>query len=80
MWLRHELETFKRRLKALYEHVGTTGALLIESQLKAMEKARRKKQPGEKIEIEHVGYLGSQDTFYVGDPQGRRPDLSADLH
>jgi transposase InsO family protein len=70
VWLRHDLETFKKRLKALEDHVATTGAVLTESQLKAMEKAKEEKTAWGEIETEHVGYLGSQDTFYVGTLQG----------
>jgi transposase InsO family protein len=70
VWLRHDLHTFQRRLKALEEHVAKTGEVLTESQLLAMEKAKEEKAAWGEIETEHVGYLGAQDTFYVGTLKG----------
>jgi len=70
VWLRHDLEVFQKRLKALEEHVAKTGAVLTESQLKAMEKAQEEKIAIGEIETEHVGYLGAQDTYYVGNIKG----------
>lgn len=70
VWLRHDLETFKKRLKALEEHVAKTGEVLTDVQLRAMEKAQEEKIAWGEIETEHVGYLGSQDTYYVGTMKG----------
>lgn len=70
IWLRHDLECFKKRLKALEAKVAQEGLILTEAQVIAMEKARIEKESHGEIETEHPGYLGSQDTYYVGNIKG----------
>lgn len=70
IWLRHDLETFTKRLKALSAKVAQDGLILTEDQLRALEKAREEKQAHGEIETEHPGYLGCQDTYYVGNIKG----------
>jgi hypothetical protein len=70
VWMRHDLETFKKRLKALEAKVAQDGLVLTEEQLRALEKAREDKEAHGEIETEHPGYLGAQDTFYVGALKG----------
>jgi transposase InsO family protein len=70
IWLRHDLETFKKRLKALEAKVAQDGLILTEAQLQAMEKAKEDKVAKGEIETHHPGYLGSQDTYYVGTIKG----------
>jgi transposase InsO family protein len=70
VWLRHDLQTFKLRLKALEAKVAQEGVVLTENQLAALEKAKEQKESYGEIETEHPGYLGAQDTFYVGTLKG----------
>jgi transposase InsO family protein len=70
VWLRHDLETFKKRLGALEAKVAQEGMVLTEDQLAALERAKQEKQAHGEIETEHPGYLGAQDTFYVGTIKG----------
>jgi transposase InsO family protein len=70
IWLRHDLEVFKKRLKALEAKMAQENLILTEDQLQALEKAKEQKEAEGEIETEHPGYLGSQDTFYVGNIKG----------
>jgi transposase InsO family protein len=70
IWARHGLETKKKRLQALEAKVAREGYVLTESQLQALESAKEEKESHGEIETEHPGYLGSQDTFYVGTMKG----------
>lgn len=66
VWMRRDLESFKKRLIALERHVAQTGEALTESQVAALEKKQEDDVAYGEIETAHPGYLGSQDTFYVG--------------
>jgi transposase InsO family protein len=70
VWLRHELQTFKLRLKALERCVAEEGLVLTEEQLAALEKKKEREEASGEIDTAHPGYLGSQDTFYVGTMKG----------
>ncbi|MFO8587256.1 IS481 family transposase, partial [Legionella pneumophila serogroup 1] len=70
IWLRYELANFKDRLKALEAKVTSEGIILTEAQVSALEKKKFDDEACGEIETAHPGYLGSQDTFYVGTLKG----------
>jgi transposase InsO family protein len=70
VWLRHDLETFQKRLKALEAKMAQENLILTEEQLRALEKAKDEKESHGEIESLHPGYLGAQDTYYVGTLKG----------
>lgn len=70
IWLRNDLASFKQRLVALEKHVAETAIVLTDAQIAALEKKQEDDLACGEIETAHPGYLGSQDTFYVGTIKG----------
>lgn len=58
-------------LKGIGSKIGTGGfVVLTEAQVVALEKAKEEKKADGEIETHHPGYLGAQDTYYVGNIKG----------
>ena len=70
IWIRHGLQRFELRLAALEKKAAEEGLLLTEAQIVAMERKRSEEIAAGEIDTAHPGYLGSQDTFYVGTFKG----------
>jgi hypothetical protein len=68
--MRKDLENTKKRLAYLDEKVSKEGLILTEEQLKVMERRKEEAEIMGEIITEHPGYLGSQDTYYVGTIKG----------
>ena len=64
------LASFKQRLAALEKQVAEQGILLTDAQVAALERKQDDDLAHGEIETAHPGYLGSQDTFYVGTIKG----------
>lgn len=70
IWIRNQLRCFKDRLRALEEKMAKENLILTEAQVQALEKKKQDDEACGEIETAHPGYLGAQDTFYVGTLKG----------
>ncbi len=73
IWLRHALARSRDLLKALETKAAAEGWVLTEAQVIALERKQLDDEVAGEIETVHPGYLGSQDTFYVGTLKGVGP-------
>jgi transposase InsO family protein len=70
IWLRNDLNHFKKRLTALEAKMAQDGMVLTERQLQALERKKQVNESNGEIDTQHPGYLGCQDTYYVGSIKG----------
>ena len=59
-----------RSAVTLINKIANDGIILTDSQIAALEKKKQDDEACGEIETLHLGYLGSQDTFYVGNLKG----------
>lgn len=62
--------TQKTSKSALEKQVAENGIILTDEQVAALERKKHDDEACGEIETAHPGYLGSQDTFYVGNLKG----------
>jgi transposase InsO family protein len=66
IWQRHDLTLKALRLKRLEKWAAENTEVLTESQVQALEAAKREKEAYGEVESPHPGFLLAQDTYYVG--------------
>ena len=72
VWMRNDLQTFARRLKALEARLGSNCRDGSDrgSRCERWKRPSRRKKPTAKSTRRIPGYLGAQDTYYVGTIKG----------
>lgn len=72
VWLRHDLETFQKRLKALEAKVAQDSFILTDAQVAALEKKKEDEQGKGEIETHHRRLFGCSGYLLCWLHKGRR--------
>ncbi|WP_411292420.1 helix-turn-helix domain-containing protein [Vibrio navarrensis] len=76
IWLRNDLENFKKRLIALEKQVAENCIILTDEQVAALERKKHDDEACGEIETAHPGYLGSQPYPQPSHPAHQPESLS----
>ena len=80
VWQRHDLETMKKRLKALEAKVAQEGLVLTESQVAASGEGQERERGAWRVRERMSGLLRRSGHVLCRQHEGGRPHLSANLH
>ena len=80
VWLRNDLETFKKRLVALERQSAEKGLILTEAQLRAMEKAKEEKAAHGEIETQTPRVFRCSGHLLCGNTKRGRAHLPTDIY
>jgi hypothetical protein len=80
VWQRHDLETMKKRLKALEAKSAQEGLVLTEAQLVALEEGQDREGGAWRVRERASGLLRRPGHVLCRQPEGGRTRLSADFH
>lgn len=70
IWMRHNLQVKALRLKRLEKWAAENTDVLTESQVQALEDAKKEREAHGEVESPHPGFLLAQDTCYIGSIKG----------